>query len=109
MKKLLTILLLILAVNLHAQDWSKKLAETAMTIWKDSFMLPNDKAPKWRYDQGVILKGIEGIWNATGDGKYFARVELRSRVPDARTGSTRKSESSLFATRVRAELGLVTR
>ncbi len=75
MKKLLTILLLILAVNLHAQDWSKKLAETAMTIWKDSFMLPNDKAPKWRYDQGVILKGIEGIWNATGDGKYFSYIQ----------------------------------
>lgn len=71
MKKLLTIGFLIIAVNVHAQDWSKKLAETAMTIWKDSFMLPNDKAPKWRYDQGVILKGIEGIWNATGDGKYF--------------------------------------
>jgi unsaturated rhamnogalacturonyl hydrolase len=75
MKKLVTILLLILAVDLHAQDWSKKLAETAMTIWKDSFMLPNDKAPKWRYDQGVILKGIEGIWNATGDGKYFSYIQ----------------------------------
>ena len=54
-----------------AQEWSKKVAETAMTIWKDSFMLPGDKAPKWRYDQGVILKGIEGIWNATGDVRYF--------------------------------------
>jgi unsaturated rhamnogalacturonyl hydrolase len=75
MKKFFTIVLLMLAVNLHAQDWSKKLAETAMTIWKDSFMLPNDKAPKWRYDQGVILKGIEGIWNATGDGKYFSYIQ----------------------------------
>ncbi len=75
MKKLITIGFLIVAVNVQAQDWSKKLAETAMTIWKDSFMLPNDKAPKWRYDQGVILKGIEGIWNATGDGKYFNYIQ----------------------------------
>ncbi len=75
MKKLITIGFLIVAVNVQAQDWSKKLAETAMTIWKDSFMLPNDKAPKWRYDQGVILKGIEGIWNASGDGKYFNYIQ----------------------------------
>ncbi len=75
MKKLITIAFLIVAVNAHAQDWSKKLAATAMTIWKDSFMLENDKAPKWRYDQGVILKGIEGIWNATGDGKYFNYIQ----------------------------------
>jgi len=64
-----------MVVQLHAQDYSKKLAATAMTIWKDSFMLEGDKAPKWRYDQGVILKGIEGIWNATGDGKYFSYIQ----------------------------------
>ena len=50
---------------------SQKLAETAMATWPDSFVLENDKVAKWRYDQGVILKGIEGIWNATGDGKWF--------------------------------------
>ena len=42
-----------------------------MNIWKDSFMLSGDKFAKWRYDQGVILKGIEGLWYATGDGKWF--------------------------------------
>src|SRR4051812_1185843 len=75
MKKLVAIGFLIVAVNVSAQDWSKKLAGTAMTIWKDSFMMAGDKAPKWRYDQGVILKGIEGIWNATGDGQYFNYIQ----------------------------------
>jgi unsaturated rhamnogalacturonyl hydrolase len=71
MKRLLFIGCLLAALQLSAQDYSKKLAATAMSVWKDSFMLPGDKAPKWRYDQGVILKGIEGIWNATGDATYF--------------------------------------
>jgi unsaturated rhamnogalacturonyl hydrolase len=75
MRKVLIIGFVLLAINAGAQDWSKKLAETAMTIWKDSFMIEGDKAPKWRYDQGVILKGIEGIWNATSDGKYFNYIQ----------------------------------
>jgi unsaturated rhamnogalacturonyl hydrolase len=75
MKKILSIVFLIAAASASAQDWSKKMAETAMTIWKDSFMIEGDKAPKWRYDQGVILKGIEGIWNTTGDGKYFSYIQ----------------------------------
>ncbi len=37
-------------------------------------MVPG-RAAKWSYDQGVILKGIEGIWNATGDGDYFRYIE----------------------------------
>lgn len=75
MKKFLTIAILFISAHTYSQDWSKQLAETAMTIWKDSFLLEGDKAPKWRYDQGVILKGIEGIWNATGDGKYFSYIQ----------------------------------
>jgi unsaturated rhamnogalacturonyl hydrolase len=45
------------------------MASTIMNIWKDSF------SAKWSYDQGVVLKGIEGIWNNTGDGKYFRYIQ----------------------------------
>jgi unsaturated rhamnogalacturonyl hydrolase len=75
MKKIWIIAVLFVSTSVNAQDWSKQLAETAMNIWKDSFMMAGDKAPKWRYDQGVILKGIEGVWNATGDGKYFNYIQ----------------------------------
>ncbi len=75
MKRFFLIAILFSFSVANGQDWSKKLAETAMTIWKDSFLLEGDKAPKWRYDQGVILKGIEGIWNATGEGKYFSYIQ----------------------------------
>jgi unsaturated rhamnogalacturonyl hydrolase len=75
MKKLLTIISLIGVMQLQAQKYSQQLAHTAMKIWPDSFMLEGDKVAKWRYDQGVILKGIEGIWNATGDGKWFNYIQ----------------------------------
>src|SRR5688572_6062421 len=59
------------AVIAQEKPLSHKVAETAMMLWPDSFALGNDKVAKWRYDQGVILKGIEAIWNATGDGRWF--------------------------------------
>lgn len=57
------------------QSLAESMAKTAMTLWKDSFALEGDKVAKWRYDQGVILKGIEGIWNRTGDGKWFKYIQ----------------------------------
>lgn len=53
------------------QNYAKEMAKTVMAIWKDSLSNSNGKSAKWTYDQGVILKGIEGLWNQTGDGKYF--------------------------------------
>src|SRR4051812_12311414 len=87
MKKIFAILFLFGLVKTHAQTsktkveldvkypLSQQLASTAMQLWKDSFALEGDKTVKWRYDQGVILKGIEGIWNATGDGKWINYIQ----------------------------------
>lgn len=55
----------------YAQD----MATTAMTLWKDSFSMKAGQPAKWTYDQGVILKGIEGVWKATADGKLFSYIQ----------------------------------
>jgi unsaturated rhamnogalacturonyl hydrolase len=60
--------------ELPRTNWSERLTNTVMTIWKDSFSLDNRPA-KWTYDQGVILKGVEGVWKATGEGKYFQYIQ----------------------------------
>lgn len=57
------------------QPYSQQMAATVMKIWKDSFSLRPGQPARWSYDQGVILKGIEGIWNATGDGNYFRYIQ----------------------------------
>lgn len=54
---------------------SQQMARTAMQLWPDSFLLQNDKVAKWRYDQGVILKGVEAIWKQTGEGKWFDYIQ----------------------------------
>jgi len=59
----------------YSRPYSQMLAKTAMKIWPDSFLLGGDKTAKWRYDQGVILKGIEGIWYATGDADWFHYIQ----------------------------------
>src|SRR5687767_2219186 len=77
MKKIITIgfLMIMMAVDAQNTKWSEQLAATAMKLWPDSFVLEGDKTAKWRYDQGVILKGMEGIWNATGDASWFNYIQ----------------------------------
>lgn len=53
---------------------SKQVAATVMQTWTDSFALEGNKA-NWSYDLGVILKGFEGIWMATGDATYFDYIQ----------------------------------
>ena len=75
MQKRLIIYLLLLFGKVDAQTLSQDVARTTMYLWKDSFALAPGKPAKWSYDQGVILKGIEGIWNATGNGDYFRYIQ----------------------------------
>src|SRR5688572_23026284 len=63
------------ALTIKAQSWSEKMASTVMTIWKDSMAMQQGRAVRWSYDQGVVLKGIEGLWKNTADKKYFDYIQ----------------------------------
>jgi len=58
-----------------ASNLAEKFAATVMQIWPDSFAVKPGTKPRWSYDQGVILKGIDALWNATGDGQYFKYLQ----------------------------------
>ena len=79
MKKIVYVLISFLSLQAQAQaqdvPYSQQMALTAMHMWPDSFSVTPGRAARWSYDQGVILKGIEGIWQATGDGKWFKYIE----------------------------------
>ncbi len=75
MKIIITIICLSGFLNMQAQPVSQKMAATVMNTWKDSFALGTDRPAKWTYDQGVILKGIEGVWKKTGDPLYFQYIQ----------------------------------
>jgi unsaturated rhamnogalacturonyl hydrolase len=73
MKNFFTIGCLLLMMNVSAQkELGEEMAATAMQILSE-----NNKPLKWTYDEGVVLKGIEGLWNETGDGKYFKFIQSR--------------------------------
>jgi unsaturated rhamnogalacturonyl hydrolase len=58
-------------LNASATGIAEKFAATAMHIWPDSFSVKPGGKARWSYDQGVILRGIESLWHATGDAQYF--------------------------------------
>lgn len=70
-----TAILLIVFIGSKAQvkSYAARVANTAMTIWRDS--MTNGRPAKWSYDQSVVLKGIEGLWRATGEKKYFDYIQ----------------------------------
>ena len=75
MKKIITILLLFLVIASSAQSLPEKMAATVMTIWQDSMATQPGRPVRWTYEQGVVLKGIEGLWKNTADKKYFDYIE----------------------------------
>jgi unsaturated rhamnogalacturonyl hydrolase len=54
---------------------SEAMAATVMTRWKDSWEIQSGRSEKWSYDQGVVMKGIEGVWLNTADGNYFRFIQ----------------------------------
>ncbi len=77
--RLITLAVLIVTVfaTSFAQERlvSERLADTAMNrIWVDARNQPGIP-PRWTYDQGVVHKGIEAMWYATGDPKYFNHIQ----------------------------------
>lgn len=64
-----------LAVQAQSASLSQGMSETVMTRWRDSWELQPGRTERWSYDQGVVLKGIEGVWLNTADGKYFRFIQ----------------------------------
>jgi unsaturated rhamnogalacturonyl hydrolase len=82
MKKLkqLPVILLLFAVgaNVQAQEipMSQKMAATVMKVWPmDTASKSGKPFKRWNYDEGVILKGIEGVWQQTADRSYFKYIQ----------------------------------
>lgn len=74
-RSLIVCLALMLTQTATAQEWGKKVAETVMQQW--AVNPPGDPKKTWAYDIGVILKGMEGLWITTGDGRYFKTIQER--------------------------------
>src|SRR5664279_5300486 len=54
---------------------SAQMAATVMTRWQDSWEVQPGRTERWSYEQGVVMKGIEGLWLNTADGRYFRFIQ----------------------------------
>jgi unsaturated rhamnogalacturonyl hydrolase len=64
--------------NTYAQDvpMSQKIAATVMKVWPaDTASKEGKPFKRWNYDEGVILKGMEGVWLQTADRAYFKYIQ----------------------------------
>lgn len=55
--------------------WSVRMAASEMQRNPEPWMIDFRATPKWEYTQGLVLKAILQVGQATGDGKYFDYVK----------------------------------
>ena len=55
--------------------WSTRMADSEMRRNPEPWMIDFRETPKWEYTQGLVLKAILQVWQATGDEKYFQYVK----------------------------------
>jgi unsaturated rhamnogalacturonyl hydrolase len=62
--------------NAFAQDipLSRQMADSFIARHKDSILVGKNTITRWDYEQGLMLKAIEKVWNRTGEGKYFEYI-----------------------------------
>lgn len=73
----------------YINNWSQKMADSVIER-------PLTNPEKWAYEHGVILKGIQEVWEKTGDKKYFDYIkEVMDRFIQE-DGSIKYYDQSLF-------------
>src|SRR5437879_1059939 len=65
----------LIAARGQSRPLSEKMAATVMTLWQDYPEAESGRPARWSYEQAVVLKGMERVWRATGDGNYFKYIQ----------------------------------
>lgn len=53
---------------------SQRMADSFIRQHPDSIVIGNNKAARWDYEQGLMMKAFERVWNRTGDGRYYTYI-----------------------------------
>jgi len=59
-------------ISAQPSDPAVAMASTVLQLWPDT---GDSTAIRWAYDNGVVWKGLEGLWYNTGDARYFKYVQ----------------------------------
>ena len=44
-------------------------------LWQNPARNESGAPARWSYEYGVVLKGLEGVWLSTGEGRYFSFIQ----------------------------------
>lgn len=76
LRALLFVLLLTPPALAQQLPWSQRMADAMLVTHRDSVAYVKEgKADRWDYETGVLLRGIEGVWNRTADPRYFDFIQ----------------------------------
>ncbi|MCC2548822.1 glycoside hydrolase family 88 protein [Hymenobacter sp. BT175] len=51
------------------------MADAFISWHPDSILIGNRKTARWDYEQGLMLKALERVWQRTGDAKYYTYIQ----------------------------------
>jgi unsaturated rhamnogalacturonyl hydrolase len=54
---------------------SQRMADAFISAHPDSIVIGDRKSARWDYEQGLMLKALERVWQRTGDAKYFTYIK----------------------------------
>ncbi len=74
-KSFFTILLLVGGFILKGQNYSERMSASIMHTHSDSITVKVGKPAGWDYEQGLLLKALEKMYQRTGDAKYFNYIK----------------------------------
>ena len=74
MKKLI-VLFLGLSTAASAQNYAELMAKSIMHTHPDSISVKAGKPAGWDYEQGLVLKALENVYQRTGDATYFHYIK----------------------------------
>lgn len=58
-----------------ARPMSQRMTDAFITWHPDSIVIGNRKTARWDYEQGLMLKAMERVWQRTGDARYFTYIQ----------------------------------
>ncbi|WP_317128492.1 glycoside hydrolase family 88/105 protein [Hymenobacter radiodurans] len=58
-----------------ARPMSQRMADSFIKWHPDSIVIGSRKMTRWDYEQGLMLKALERVWQRTGDPKYFTYIQ----------------------------------
>lgn len=63
------------APTAQAAPYSQRMADAFISWHPDSIVIGSRKTARWDYEQGLMLKALERVWQRTGDARYFTYVQ----------------------------------